>query len=128
MYSNPNPDKIRDQFPKINSFTRASYSLRSFISFKTTSWLELDGWSGSTSPWTYPNAPASVKGKRALIADMMFAPEVIANAHGDGVNVFYLDGSVAYRTDDILLDNGLTTDFDSTPLVEIELIWNSLDK
>jgi prepilin-type processing-associated H-X9-DG protein len=129
VYPNPNPDKVRED-PKSysNSFSRASYNIRSYVSYKTPSWFEADGWSAIPgNPWPFGRDPALVRGKRALIADMLFTPEVISNAHGDGVNVFYIDGSVVYRTDDILLNRNLESEFGNTN-IEIEHVWNSLDK
>lgn len=83
----------------------------------------------SIRPYLYPwtRGQVEARGVRALMADNFNVPVTVLERHGDGVNVFFLDGTVQYVQHPLLWDNELTWNYvANTPTVN--RIWKALDE
>jgi len=94
--TNPNPVDLLEEW-----WRRPDHRLETYGSYA----------SYSLRPGLYPYTPATVatRGFSALAADNFHSPDVVLQRHVSGVNVAYLDGSVAFREPHILIDNAYVT-------------------
>ncbi len=72
---------------------------------------------------------SQMKRNPALFSDVFHLPKVVKSAHGDGVNVAYLDGHVQFvRAKKLLTDNDLAHPFAVEDNPVIEDIWDELNR
>ncbi|MBS3734384.1 MAG: type II secretion system protein [Phycisphaerae bacterium] len=69
-----------------STFCRAGYGTRPSVQWPA--WF----WSGNN----FPDLPRQVSAQQAMVSDYVFGSGSVENRHGDGLNVGYGDGSVAW--------------------------------